>query len=143
VDIHRVNGNLTIENSNGPVSASGVKGDASAKTSFGAVSLEDVGGSITVDNQNGAVTVSGGRSLQGCKNVSLKTSFAPMQVRLPGDAGYELNARTSFGHITSELPVTATGTIGGDSLNGKIGNGGCTLSLTNSNGNIEISKMSR
>jgi hypothetical protein len=140
VDIHRVNGNLTIENSNGPVSAGGVKGDASARTSFGSVTLDDVGGSITVDNQNGTVTVSVARGSSGCKNVSLKTSFAPMQVRLAPDANYDVNARTSFGHISSDLPVTATGTIGGDSLNGKIGNGGCALSLTNSNGNIEIAK---
>ncbi|MGB9510288.1 MAG: DUF4097 family beta strand repeat-containing protein, partial [Candidatus Acidiferrum sp.] len=132
-----------IENSNGPVSASGVRGDASAKTSFGSVTLEEIVGSITVDNQNGTVTVSATRSSSGCKNVSLKTSFAPMQVRLPAGAGYDVNARTSFGHISSDLPVTATGTLGGDSLNGKIGNGGCTLSLTNSNGNIEIAKVSK
>ena len=137
-DIHRVNGNLTIENSNGPVTASGVKGDASAKTSFASVSLDDIGGSIAVDNQNGTVTVSAAHGSSGCKTVTLKTSFAPMQVRLPSDAAYDVSARTSFGHISSELPVTSTGTIGGDSLNGRIGNGGCTLSLTNSNGNIEI-----
>jgi hypothetical protein len=143
VDIHRVNGNLTIENSNGPVTANGVRGDASAKTSFASVTLDDVAGSMTVDDQNGTVTVSAARNSSGCKNVSLKTSFAPMQVRLPADAGYELNARTSFGRISSELPVTSTGTLGGDSLNGKIGNGGCTLSLTNSNANIEILKLSK
>jgi hypothetical protein len=51
-----------------------------------------------------------------------------------------VNAHTSFGHINTELPVTATGTMGGDSLNGTIGNGACTLDLTNSNGNIEISR---
>jgi hypothetical protein len=141
VDIRRVNGNLIIENSNGPVEASGVKGDASAKTSFGSVTLENIVGSITVDNQNGAISVSAAGNSGGCKNVSLKTSFAPIQVRLPGDAGYELTARTSFGHISSGLPVTSTGTIGGDSLNGKIGSGGCSLSLTNSNGNIEILKL--
>jgi len=140
VDIRRVNGNLTIENSNGPVTASGVKGDASAKTSFGSVTLDDIGGAITVDDQNGTVTVSVARSSGGCKNVSLKTSFAPMQLRLPADANYDLTARTSFGHISSDLPVTSTGTLGGDSLNGRIGNGGCPLSLTNSNGNIEIQK---
>jgi hypothetical protein len=33
--------------------------------------------------------------------------------------------------------------VGGDSLNGKIGNGACTLSLTNSNGNIEILKLTK
>jgi hypothetical protein len=54
-----------------------------------------------------------------------------------------LTARTSFGRINSELPVTSTGQLGGDSLNGKIGNGGCTLSLTNANGSIDILKLSR
>jgi DUF4097 and DUF4098 domain-containing protein YvlB len=143
VNVQRVNGNVTIENTNGPVSANAVKGDASARTSFGSVTLDDIGGSIMVDNQNGAVVVSAARTSPGCKNITLKTSFSPVQVRLPAEAGYEVSARTSFGHITSELPVTASGVLGADSLNGKIGNGGCTLSLTNSNGNIEILKLAK
>jgi hypothetical protein len=40
------------------------------------------------------------------------------------------------------LPVTASGSIGGDSLNGTIGSGGCRLQLTDSNGSIEIVKAS-
>jgi hypothetical protein len=64
-------------------------------------------------------------------------------VRLPEGAGYDLTARTSFGRIANELPITVTGQTGGDSLNGKIGKGGCTLSLINSNGNIEIQKLPR
>ena len=63
-----------------------------AKTSFGAVTLDEVGGAMTVDNQNGTVSVSAARLRGGCKNISLKTSFAPMQVRLPADAGYDVNA---------------------------------------------------
>ncbi len=40
------------------------------------------------------------------------------------------------------MPVTATGSIGGDSLSGTIGSGGgCRLQLTNSNGAIEIVKV--
>jgi len=141
--VQRVNGNLIVENSNGPVNASGVKGDATARTSFGAVTLDDVTGAITVDNQNGVVTVSAARSSSGCRPISLKTSFSPMQLRLPEDASYQITARTSFGHITSELPITSTGVISGDALNGKIGSGACTLSLTNSNGNIDILKLGR
>jgi hypothetical protein len=41
------------------------------------------------------------------------------------------------------LPITTSGQVGGDSLTGKIGNGGCTLSLTNSNGSIEILKLAK
>jgi DUF4097 and DUF4098 domain-containing protein YvlB len=143
VTVQRVNGNLTIENSNGQVTASSVKGDATARTSFAAVTLDDIGGHMTVDNQNGAIMLTAARTSTGCKDISAKTSFSPIQVRLPENAGYSLTARTSFGRINSELPITTVGQVGGDSLTGKIGNGTCTLSLTNSNGNIEILKLTK
>jgi hypothetical protein len=136
----RINGNLTAEDTNGSVSAKNVKGDASVTTSFSGVTLESVGGRITVDNQNGAIDVSASRPASGCRDISLKTSFSSIRVRIPDGVGYNLSARTSFGRITSDLPVTSTGSIDGDSLNGTIGNGGCQLRLTGANGNIEIAK---
>lgn len=87
--------------------------------------------------------LSAARQSSTCKNITVKTSFSPIQVKLPEGAGYNLTARTSFGRINSELPVTSSGQLGGDSLSGKIGNGGCTLSLTDSNGSIDILKLSR
>jgi hypothetical protein len=141
IDVSRVNGNLRMENSNGSVVANQVNGEVVAKTSFGSVTLEGVAGAITVDNQNGAVMLSEARNSAECKSITAKTSFSPIQVRIGEGTGYTVSARTSFGHISSELAITTTGQMGGDSLNGKIGNGGCTLSLTNSNGNIEILKL--
>jgi hypothetical protein len=143
VIVQRVNGNLTIENANGQVTANSIKGDTNAKTSFAAVTLGDISGHITVDNQNGAVMLTVARTPPACNSISVKTSFSPIQVRIPEGAGYTLTARTSFGRINSELPVTTVGQLGGDSLNGKIGNGACTLSLTNANGNIDILKLAK
>jgi hypothetical protein len=140
VSIDRISGNLTVENSNGSVTARSVKGDASVKTSFAGVTLESIGGRITVDNQNGAISVMAMRPASGCRDISLKTSFSSIRVRVPEGLGYNLTAKTSFGRISSELPVTSTGSIGGDSLNGTIGSGGCQLQLTDSNGSIEIAK---
>ncbi|HEY6265898.1 MAG TPA: hypothetical protein VIW93_13940 [Candidatus Acidoferrum sp.] len=136
----RISGNLIVENSNGSVTARTVKGDASVNTSFAGVTLESISGRITVDNQNGAISVTAMRPANGCRDISLKTSFSSIRVRVPDGVGYNLTARTSFGRISSELPVTSTGSIGGDSLNGTIGPGGCQLQLTNSNGSIEIAK---
>jgi hypothetical protein len=136
----RIGGNLTVENSNGSVTARSVKGDASVNTSFAGVTLESIGGRITVDNQNGAISATVMRPASGCRDISLKTSFSSIRVRVPDRVGYNLTARTSFGRISSELPVTSTGSIGGDSLNGTIGSGGCQLQLTDSNGSIEIAK---
>jgi DUF4097 and DUF4098 domain-containing protein YvlB len=136
----RINGNLTAENSNGSVTARNVKGDAGVTTSFAGVTLESVGGRIRVDNQNGAISVTAMRPANGCRDISLKTSFSSIHVRIPDGVGYNVAARTSFGRVSSELPVTATGNLGGDSLNGTIGAGGCQLQLTDSNGSIEIAK---
>src|SRR5262249_22257457 len=136
--VENVKGNLTAQDSNGSVTGKNIQGDAAVTTSFSGVSLEGVGGKIAVENQNGAVDVAAAGS--GCKDVSLRTSFSHIGVRLPANAGYRIKAKTSFGRINSQLPITASGTMGGDSLEGTIGNGGCTLDLTNSNGNIDISK---
>jgi DUF4097 and DUF4098 domain-containing protein YvlB len=137
----RINGDLTVENTNGSVTARNVKGDAIVNTSFAGVTLESIGGRIRVDNQNGAISATAMRAASGCRDISLKTSFSAIRVRIPEGVGYNLMARTSFGRISSELPVTSTGSIGGDSLSGTIGSGGCQLQLTDSNGNIEIAKV--
>jgi len=38
------------------------------------------------------------------------------------------------------LPITTSGSLSTDSLNGTIGSGGCQLQLTDANGSIEINK---
>src|SRR5262249_57129650 len=112
--IDRVSGNLTVEDSNGSVTARNVRGDANVRTSFSGVTLESIGAKIGVDNQNGAISVTAARPGSGCRDISLTTSFSSIRVRIPEGLGYNVNARTSFGRISSELPVTSTGSIGGD-----------------------------
>jgi DUF4097 and DUF4098 domain-containing protein YvlB len=140
ITAERINGNLTAENTNGAVTARTVKGDANVHTTFAGVELDGIGGKISVDNQNGGISVAALRSATGCRDISLKTTFSAIRVRLPEGAGYNVAARTSFGRISSDLPVTASGSMGNDTLNGTIGAGGCQLQLTDSNGSIEISK---
>lgn len=138
--LERVNGNLTVENNNGSVTARSVKGDASVRTSFSGVTLDGIGGKISVDNQNGAIAATASRPASGCRDILLKTSFSSIRVQIPQGLGYNLAAHTSFGRISSDVPVTTTGSAGGDSLNGTINGGGCVLQLNNANGSIEIAK---
>jgi hypothetical protein len=83
--------------------------------------LESVAGAVDVDNQNGAVEVRGlGRRPGGCSKIQLKASFAPIRVALDPQGSYTLAARTSFGRVSSEIPIATTGERG-DSLSGTIG----------------------
>jgi hypothetical protein len=92
--------------------------------------------SVDVVNQNGAVEVTGPPT--GCARLTLKTSFAPIRVRLAEGSGYTVSARTSFGKINTEMPVGTSGAVSGESLSGKIGDGRCELTVTNTNGNIDL-----
>lgn len=140
VSADRINGHLIVENTNGSVTARTVRGDAEVTTSFSGVTLEGVSGKITVNNQNGGVSVTAARPVKGCRDIALKTSFSSIRVRIPEGTGYNVTAHTSFGRISSDLPITASGSLSPDSLIGTIGSGGCQLQLTDANGSIEISK---
>jgi DUF4097 and DUF4098 domain-containing protein YvlB len=142
IDAERVRGELVAENANGSVSAIGVGGAARVSTSFGSVVLREVDGRVDITNRNGSVeawpTVRPGT----CHDVLMTTSFSPMVVHLP-DTGYAVAARTTFGSIQTDLPITASGSIGGNAVSGTIGRGGCALQLNNASGNIRIARAAR
>ena len=130
-------GSLNVDNANGGISASNVRGDATVRTSFGAILLDGVSGAIDAGNQNGAIDVKS-LSANGCRPIALRSSFAPIRLRLPSTASYHFSASTSFGRVTSEVPMNVSGVVSSDSLSGTIGAGKCELRIQNSNGNIDI-----
>lgn len=142
VECEKIDGELSVENANGAVSANDVRGGVVVRTSFGPVALDGIGGRIRVDNQNGSIDVRGVASRKGkdCAGVELKTSFSSIRVAVPEDTGWAVEARTSFGHIRSDLPITVSGSLSVESMQGKIGDGACPLTLIDSNGAIEIQK---
>jgi len=96
-----------------------------------------VGGAVTVEDENGSVAVAGLRG--ACNDVSLKTTFASIRVSVPPSAGYTVDARTSYGFIATEIPITMTHKSE-NALTGTIGNGACRMTLVSSNGGITIAR---
>lgn len=138
VDVANVMGALSVDNTNGSVTASNIQ-SARVKTSYASVVLQQVAGAIDVDDQNGAVDANGtGQS--GCRPIMIHTSFAPIRVHLNGSPSYRVSATTSFGKIRSDFPLTVSGSISSDALNGTIGDGRCEMKLADNNGTIEILK---
>lgn len=139
VDLRGIKAGARVTAGNSSIRLSGIGGEVYAKTSFNGVTVSDAAGPVTVENQNGSVTVDA-KAGQKCQPISLHTSFGPIRVAIPGGAGYNVTARTSFGRIHSEADMTMMGDIGGDELRGRIGGGGCELRLMNQNGSIDIVK---
>jgi hypothetical protein len=132
-------GGVDVTSGNGAVKAIGVRGAAKVHTSFGGITIENVTGPVDASNSNGSITVIASAA-GGCQPITLKTTFGPIKLALPGNANYNVSASTSFGGINTEFPVTVSGQTNSESIQGKIGNGGCELKITDSNGRIEILK---
>jgi hypothetical protein len=139
VHASNIAGLVTVRNTNGSVKASVVRG-AQITTSFAAVLLDDVSGPINVVNQNGAVEVASALR-DDCQPVGVRTSFGAIRVHVKSNASYKVNAKTSFGKIRSDFPLTMQGAFSPDEINGSIGGGRCEMNLANQNASIEILKQ--
>ena len=112
-----------------------LSGGVRVHTSFAAVLLKTIAGPVTVENANGSISVA---DLRGaCAAINLKTTFASIRLAIPHNNGYQVDARTSFGSITTDVPVTMT-SKSENSLRGTIGNGACRMQLETANGGINI-----
>lgn len=142
IDVNGIEGGVEAHNSNGAIKLNGVKGSARLITTFGSLSVTDLAGSLDATNSNGSVQASL-LAGSGCQPVVIRTNFGPVKVWLPEPANYNVSASTSFGKVSSEFPLTVSGQISSESVNGRIGNGGCELRISNSNGGIDILKGPR
>src|SRR5947209_4711582 len=124
-EVSLVNGGLDIEGLAGSVRASSVNGRVTARGLTGAVNLSVVNGRLdaTLDrlNESGTVTLS---AVNGT-----------LVVTLPSDSNATVRASTVHGAITNDfkLPVREGEYVGRD-LEGRLGQGGARVRLSNVNG---------
>ncbi|HXH39408.1 MAG TPA: hypothetical protein VNN08_12335, partial [Thermoanaerobaculia bacterium] len=133
--VELIKGSLDVDNANGGVTATDVSGGVRVHTSFAPVLLKTIAGRVTVENANGSISVSDLRGV--CADINLKTSFASIKLDVPRNDGYYVDARTSFGSITTAIPFILTSRTE-NALIGRIGNGTCHMFLQTTNGGIEL-----
>lgn len=128
---------LSVETSSGDQKFKGLE---SKKSSFLASSgdIEIYGSTGDVD----ATTSSGDINLNYdvfSNNITIVASSGDVDIVLPKDAEFNINANTTSGDIESSFPVTVTGKLK-NTLNGKVGNSNNTININTTSGDISIEK---
>ena len=128
---------LQIENTNGAIEASDVRGSHRIETTNGHITLARCAGDLDAETTNGAIeaeltTVNAGRV------VRLETTNGHINARLPRAFAARIDAENSNGSIDSDLPVTTFGSQSKHALRGTINGGGPDLRLRTTNGSIHI-----
>lgn len=128
--------NLDIENTNGAIDISDVRGSHRVSNTNGHIELLRCAGDVDAETTNGAVRAELTEVNPG-KAIHLETTNGRITVALPRSVAAQVDASTTNGSIKTELPVTTTH-FRRNTLRGTINGGGADLRLRTTNGPIVI-----
>jgi hypothetical protein len=153
IDIDGAGGNVTVRAGSGTIHASRVAGGFDGETGSGHLTLEQTApGSVRAETGSGGLdlhNVHGSLQAQaGSGNIKAEgeatggwvvhTGSGSIQLRLPQNASFDLDAHTGSGSINLSHPVTVQGSIGKKEVHGKVGAGGVPVEVQTGSGNILI-----
>ncbi|KTG16326.1 DUF4097 family beta strand repeat-containing protein [Haloferax profundi] len=138
IDVQGTTGDLEARTSNGSITVRRLDGFAELTTSNGSITAFDVGGLDGVRTTNGSLEVDV-RAIRD--DTSIETSNGSIEAALAGDLDAEVVAQTATGSIdTSGLSLSGAN-VSRTRVTGTLGDGGPTLTVSTSNGSIELSLL--
>jgi len=121
---------------NGEVQADGLQSDVQAQTVNGSIKVATTG-LATAATVNGSLNVTMGRA-DWPEGADFKTVNGSITLMLPSVFDADVRADSLNGTITSDFPITMTGSISPRRLRGTVGAGGHSLTLSTVNGSIKL-----
>lgn len=151
IDVSQIGRNAAINTTNGAVTASGVQGKLSIDTTNGAVTVDNVKGDLDVDTLNGKITVheaaagviadatNGAISIVTTTvggDYELDNMTSSIELRIPSAANAEIKGATSYGSISTDLPLT----VEGKKISGILGTGEHQIKI-DTNNKIQVNRI--
>ena len=134
IEAREIVGDVMLRTSGARIEVSEVTGAVDAATSGANIEAHDVGGPVSLRTSGGSVSV----RFSGAPAGTIQTSGASIEVKIPGSAGAQLDARTSGGRIELDRGFTLEGTLARERITGRLGEGGERLTLQTTGANIRI-----
>jgi putative adhesin len=148
-------GNVRANTGSGTIHADGIAGGFNAATGSGGVTLSQTGngdvdistgsGTVRANGIRGALRIhsgSGGITAEGEQTGrwDLDTSSGSITIRLPENAGFDLNAHSGSGGVYVDHPITVQGRIDKrrNDVSGRVRGGGHALDVRTGSGSIRI-----
>jgi DUF4097 and DUF4098 domain-containing protein YvlB len=129
-------GRLVAKTANGSISAESVGGDVTIKSENGAITATNLKGAFSLNTTNGSISAV-------CTDLAgdghLHTTNGSISLALPQSADALIEAGTTVGHISSNLPANKVNKgIVGETLEARLGAGSHHLEAKTTNGSIRL-----
>jgi DUF4097 and DUF4098 domain-containing protein YvlB len=120
---------------NDSLDANEVLGPVVLKTADKNITLDRVQGSVDVSNRNGSVELTNAAPLDA---ISIHNQHGSVDIGLPGDVGFDLNAQTRNGDMENDFGLTPEGDNEAHTLRGRIAVGGPTVTIATTDGDVTV-----
>jgi DUF4097 and DUF4098 domain-containing protein YvlB len=132
-------GNSTLESSNGYIEVEDVDGFVSVSSSNGRIDVKDTKGIFDVSSSNGDLDVEVS-AIAGATEIS--TSNGRIEVRIDPSVEAELDITSSNGDVDTHNLVIEDKSATDQHVTGRLGTGGPMITISSSNGNIDVYELS-
>ena len=103
----------------------------------GTTTVHDLAGRAELSSVNGTINAYY-RSLDNVKAIELKSVNGSVSLGLPSSPNADISVSTVNGGITTDFPLQVQGKFMGHRIDGKLGNGGTRIEISNVNGSVHI-----
>ena len=149
-------GNVNLRTGDGKIDIAGLKGAMDLHTGDGSENLDNVDGNLHASTGDGHINASGSfdelelktgdgsvevRALAGSllnTGWHLETGDGSVSLEVPADFAADVDLHTSDGHIDLDMPVTTSGKIRQNEIQGKLNGGGNLLMIRTGDGSIHL-----
>lgn len=142
IDIERVAGHVQLRSGDGSIHGRMIGGDVDVDTGDGSVRLDGTLTSVRVRTGDGSVTIHADAGSSPAADWDIVTGDGSVTLEVPDGFGAELDAHTGDGRIrTDDVTLSnVTGTMGKNSVRGRLGAGGPAVRLRTGDGSITLRK---
>lgn len=136
ISLKKISGTAHVETSGGHIEAEGVEGDLFAETSGGHIEIRGAKGRVDADTSGGHVEV--GFAKGNAHGGKIESSGGGITVSIDPNVDLAIDASTSGGSVSTDIPVKIVGKVDRGSIRGTLGKGGETLYVHTSGGSVSI-----
>ncbi len=140
VIVSDVTGAVNLRTISGGITAERIKGSVEAETTSGTIRMREIVGARSVRAKvlSGNITYEGDLARDG--KYTLEALSGRLEMIIPANSGFELEAETFSGGIQSDFDVTVSGRLSAKELRGVVNNGGASVRLKSFSGSISLKK---
>jgi DUF4097 and DUF4098 domain-containing protein YvlB len=120
---------------NDSLDANELLGPVVLKTADKNITLDRVQGSVDVSNRNGSVELTNAAPLDA---ISIHNQHGSVDVGLPGNVGFELNAQTRNGDMENDFGLAPSQDNEAHTLRGRVAGGGPTVTIATTDGDVTV-----